>query len=345
MIRAAAAVLALLSVALFVAATPLPTPRPSPSQVQGQQGAERSQKANDSGTEAHRAAITPSAGLPTTDHQNQGSEQHKTFWEWVAGFFSEVNFADVAIATFTGMLWWSTRALWRETRRLAEGADDQSNKMEASIAVAEKAAKAATASASVAEKALIATDRPWIAIEYEAVGPLIFGKNKITTNVRFRLRNIGKSPATNVILFAEMHPDVGVAKIQISNSMRGFSPGTGSLMGWGNVIFPNTFIESTREFEMDRQAFLGRIAEIAAMPIDEAPDVPPAAPYTHSHPGLNALVYYGLPNAPNKRAKHTMMILEILAADNPLGFDGSECEVAVSQLSLEQSFSAAGEAN
>jgi hypothetical protein len=34
---------------------------------------------------------------------------------WVEKFFSEVNFADAAIATFTGLLWWSTRSLWRET--------------------------------------------------------------------------------------------------------------------------------------------------------------------------------------------------------------------------------------
>lgn len=345
MLKAGGLVLAFLSVALFLAAMPVPTPRPSPSQVQGQQSAEGSQKANDSGTETQHAAITPSADLPTADHQNQGSEQHKTFWEWVAGFFSEVNFADVAIALFTGMLWWSTRALWRETKRLATLAETQSIDMKASIAVAEKAAKAAIASASVAEKTLIATDRPWIIIEHDVAGPLVFGADTITATVRFRLRNVGKSPATNVLLYSAMHSDCGVAKIEVSQSILGHSPATGAFLGWGQVIYPGCFIERERELELSRQVFLDRIAEIAATPIDEEPGLPPAARFTHSHPGVNVLVYYGLPNAPRGKARHTMLVLEFDWIDHPIGFDGSEQTIPADRLLLEQSFSAAGEAS
>ncbi len=74
---------------------------------------------------------------------------------WLVRFFTEVNFADVSIAAFTGMLWWSTRALWRETKRLAEGADDQADKMAQSIA---QATRAADAMRALADSAAISSD-------------------------------------------------------------------------------------------------------------------------------------------------------------------------------------------
>src|SRR6185437_1468253 len=39
----------------------------------------------------------------------------------------------LVVAIFTMVLAWSTKGLWQETERLAEGADDQSKKMTASI--------------------------------------------------------------------------------------------------------------------------------------------------------------------------------------------------------------------
>ena len=61
---------------------------------------------------------------------------------WIANFFTEVKLTDVLIALFTGLLWWSTDKLWRETKKLAEGAEDRTKKMSDSIAQAARSAEA-----------------------------------------------------------------------------------------------------------------------------------------------------------------------------------------------------------
>jgi hypothetical protein len=75
---------------------------------------------------------------------------------------------------FTAALTGSTALLWRETRRLAEGADDQAAKMAASIAVAEKAANAAQLSANTA----ISVELPYLrALEMKTFMNLLIGRN------------------------------------------------------------------------------------------------------------------------------------------------------------------------
>jgi len=68
--------------------------------------------------------------------------------EVISNLVSDIKITDVALVAFTGFLWWSTRRLWLETKRLAEASNQQSTDMRDSIA---QAGRSATAMEGVAE--------------------------------------------------------------------------------------------------------------------------------------------------------------------------------------------------
>jgi hypothetical protein len=107
------------------------------------------------------------------------------------------------IAAFTIVLAFSTVRLWRETERLAKGADDQSEKMERNIKQARRlalatmvSARATRKSAAVAEKALYTLEGSHVEIarlEYEP-------------EIRVRLKNYGRTAAT--VHYVTVHANV-----------------------------------------------------------------------------------------------------------------------------------------
>ena len=80
----------------------------------------------------------------TAEQKQDAAEKPES---WGSKFWCEINASDWFIGLFTLFLAIATYFLWRETERLAGGADDQADKMAASI---KEAARAATAMEGVA---------------------------------------------------------------------------------------------------------------------------------------------------------------------------------------------------
>jgi hypothetical protein len=115
--------------------------------------------------------------------------------------------ATAVIGLFTWRLWSATRSL---------GASDEKQ-----IAIAREAADAAGHSANVAERALIAAHRPWIMADISVGGPIIYNVNGLNFTLRFQLKNIGRSPATNVwVKTCVFAPAIGVDSAMISPRAR-----------------------------------------------------------------------------------------------------------------------------
>lgn len=92
------------------------------------------------------------------------------------------------LALFTIVLSLSTAGLWIVTWR------SEVRQSRHSL----KAITLARRSADVAEKALIAANRPWIKVDIQVGGPIFYNVNGVNFTLKYILQNIGHSPATNV---------------------------------------------------------------------------------------------------------------------------------------------------
>jgi hypothetical protein len=280
--------------------------------------------------------VGPTLGSPACDTEKVLHNCSEPFWMspefWTAAF------------TFT--LTVSTVGLWLQTKRLAEGADDQSHKMADMIQATEKYAKAAMDSAAAAEKALIVSDRPWIEIRAEISGALAFEEDEIVATIDFTLINVGKSPATFVILYTKLHADSSAAQSYAQRTTREHFGS--ALLGYGNILFPNTPTQpDRREIRLRRSDFIKRIKEIDQSPALNEEKEADRIPFTHSFPGVSAIVFYVLPNDPRKRPKYTTLILDIKLRPKfddsgclieMTGFNGSAGTFDIGALLLEQAF-------
>jgi hypothetical protein len=209
--------------------------------------------------------------------------------------------ATVFIAWFTLTLRRSTDKLWdagNEQRLSAEGiAKRQSEEMQKSIAVANRAA-------TVAENALIASDRAWISISAKTIGSLTFDDEVVSLNVQFEMTNVGKSPATHVELFAMLSPDIIAARYASESSTDILHT---AIFNFGVVLFPEGVNSRELTIGMPIATFRENIAESAkivtehASPADEARDV--------ARPAIMACASYRLAGSPKRH--HTVILFEV----------------------------------
>src|ERR1035437_444117 len=139
----------------------------------------------------------PKPNSETAQIKNNTGKDCSTFYGTIiAGFHDsgtfvtanhdEINAASaVAIAIFTAVLSVFTISLSGSTRI---------------------AANAAKESADVANKTLIATQRPWVTADVIVVGPLIFKNGGAVITLRYSLKNLGAPPAANANFNAKMFP-------------------------------------------------------------------------------------------------------------------------------------------
>ncbi len=166
------------------------------------------------------------------DKKDTKNKDEGVFANFLAGIGSFVRLLDrhnglvnaigtLIVAIFTGVLFLATVALFYSS---------------------EKVADAAKQSANVAEKTLVATQRPWVSVEMKIISPLTYdaeGNAQIT--IGFMLKNIGNSPAVELDLIAELHPIFGdaVAKKQkLCDAVRKSHPLDSRVSEWGLVLFP-----------------------------------------------------------------------------------------------------------
>jgi hypothetical protein len=235
--------------------------------------------------------------------------------------------ATVFIAWFTLTLRRSTDKLWdagNEQRLSAEAiAKRQSDEMQKSIAVANRAA-------TVAERALVATDRAWIAISAEITENLVFGKDQISIGIAFNLTNVGKSPATHLEIQSRFCRDLIEAR-KWGDDAADWS--RYSLLDFGVVLFPNETLERDgRGMQISSESFRQNIAEAKARAQDEK-DL--ETDWSTAQPAIMVCARYRL--AGSNKSHHTIILFEISHA-NPshLGWDGSEGETSLVNLKLVQ---------
>lgn len=154
----------------------------------------------------HTAAVT--AALASINKQienhNERQERAERSKKWLDILTIVLVFATAA---FTGLSWWVFYGQLGEMKATGE----QTNKIiDANIVLAETAKK----SVEIGEKALVAANRPWIKIDLQVAGPIKYDATGANITLRYGLRNIGHSPATNVSIELNVFaPAIGIDKI------------------------------------------------------------------------------------------------------------------------------------
>ncbi len=98
------------------------------------------------------------------------------------------------------------------------------------------------------ERALIAANRPWIRVEIQVAGPVVFNVNGANITLSYVMKNIGRSPATHVMANPRL-----IAPILAGDRSRNFDPlaelrrqiadeKNRPFMNLGNSIFPDEAI-------------------------------------------------------------------------------------------------------
>lgn len=136
----------------------------------------------------------------------------------------------LAIAAFTGTLWWSTRGLWKVT--------DESIRDGARAAdAASRSADASERSIQVSRELFVESNRPWLKIEsVRLTDDIRKDVNGLRISAEFVVKNIGKSPAENILIhpyaYATLRNYVESARDLIDDYRRRTRP------PWGPTVFP-----------------------------------------------------------------------------------------------------------
>jgi hypothetical protein len=169
------------------------------------------------------------------------------------------------LAYFTAGLFAATIALFNATAGLAFFGWRQSKDMKASIVVAKVAADAAKESADVAKDTLVATNRPWISVGISIGSDLTYdGQGDARVIINFVLKNVGKSPAANVQIDAEIVPIFGDTRpfqkaIADRNKIR--PAGLGNL---GVTLFPDEIQTHSHNLPISRASIDTHVKKMAA---------------------------------------------------------------------------------
>jgi hypothetical protein len=234
-----------------------------------------------------------------------------------------------AVALFTLLLVGATVMLYlageKQLRLASETSKRQSDEMLKSIAVAHR-------SATVAENALIATDRAWISIKAEIFGNLFFEKDRIHIDIRFNMTNVGKSPATHVEIRAELCPDMIAAKERGTKSVE-FSRLT--IFDFGVVLFHGEVERRDwLEMEMSADIFKQNIAEGMNRAKERGDN---ESEWATAWPCIMACATYRL--AGSSKPHHTIILFEIQHVNAPnAGWDGRVEDIDAPYLKLVQTF-------
>lgn len=215
-------------------------------------------------------------------------------------------FFTFVLCVFTGLLWRSTNKLWlageKQMKVIEKNAAQQSIDMKASIKVAEDAAKAAGRSAEVAERTMILNDRPWVGVDLDIVGPLVFTADNCSIKLAMTITNHGRSPAIRAEPYVEFFVCTQKA-IEWRNKMEGMAKSMVVNM-FGETLFPAVPRSKKWTLTVTRDDILHGIAE------DDESRIRPMVAYC---------VYYGLPTGGH--ARYTSGIREIFRTGHE-PFDG-----------------------
>ena len=107
---------------------------------------------------------------------------------WLMGFTGVLAFATIGLGVATVGLYLTGE---KQIRLIRRNSATQSRQMQNSITEAKRAA-------DIAERALVASNRPWIKVDIAVGGPIRYDVNGVNFTFNYVLTNIGHAPATNV---------------------------------------------------------------------------------------------------------------------------------------------------
>ncbi|RWD69073.1 hypothetical protein [Mesorhizobium sp.] len=229
---------------------------PQPSTAESQQ----STKPN-----SEPQTFSPAPSQPVGEAKGPDDGQSRAGKEWRESLVEHAPDWFVALFTlvlciFTGLLWWSTRKLWKagedQMRLIAENALTQSADMRASIIVAEDAAKAASRSAEVAERTMVLNDRPWVGVELQILGPLVFTAHDCSVKLDVTITNHGRSPAIRTDPHIEFFVSTQRA-VEWRNKMEDSSRSMIANM-FGETLFPSHLKIEKVEFQGEQGGYFER---------------------------------------------------------------------------------------
>ena len=161
-------------------------------------------------------------------------------WNWLRERTDHDTISTLAIAAtacFTGTLWWSTKRLWDSSREHAEH-------LGGSVQAARVAAEAAQEANRLTRENFVIDVRPWIAVEeIVATEDITYDpSNGVTVGINISVKNVGRSPARNIIRFAKLYPRLfpelrgsGFKKEQAAIFEQARRAWYGE---WGDALFP-----------------------------------------------------------------------------------------------------------
>jgi hypothetical protein len=196
---------------------------------------------------------------------------------WLMAFTGVLAFATVGLGIATAFLYVTGEKQFRFAIRASV---KQSRDMQASVKVAQDSANAAKRSAEVADRLLVMTDRPWVALKIEIIEGLKFDPSLgCMIKVKLTLLNIGRSPAIGLGYSIGLHPSIERA-VKSHQAMIESSRIMVKGMTFGHTRFPNDPIEREISLFVTQSDIEAGIKECDSGLVE---------------PYIVACVYYGLP--------------------------------------------------
>ena len=125
--------------------------------------------------------------------------------------------------------------------------------------IAANTAQSAKVSAEAAKSALIAANRPWVKVEIQVGGPIIYNENGANFALKFILTNIGHSPATNAFVYPRLifpipsttHPEIFNPRNELQKDIANLK--TRPPPPFGYAVFPGDKIEQPITVSMSKE--------------------------------------------------------------------------------------------
>ncbi len=229
---------------------------PQPSSHQTQQKAEADKR-----TTLDVPLIIKSLPSEKNQQETDDDARDKSEKRWNDRVTIFLSIATAVILAFQLIVFgWQAHRLKQTVDTMKELGAQQSADAQASIAITKESADAAKLSADIAEKTLIASQRPWLTVEVGIGGPLIYDERGASFIFTLLLENIGKSPAQDIFI------DLGISAPAIGNDPSGITnyPLGQKLdemmernkrkMFPGFAIFPNKSVSKTIEIAINSAA-------------------------------------------------------------------------------------------
>jgi hypothetical protein len=234
---------------------------------------------------------------PPKSKKEESDEALAFYTLWLMGFTGVLAFATIGLGIATAFLYATGEKQFRVAIRASV---KQSRDMQASIKVAQDAAKAATRSAEIADRLLVISSRPWVDLRVEISGPLKFDPvDGCSIKIKVTLLNIGRSPAIGLGYFIALLPSIPQA-IEKHHSLIESARFMIKETSFGQTRFPGHPLE--------------REIEIGAMPSQ----IEAATKESESglvEPYIVACAYYGLPTGGRFRYTSINKAIWLVAAD------------------------------